>query len=131
MSVNLCSCTHAGKAHPSVWRRGVLVAPCILCRCEQYHAKEDEDVALDEHGIDLYAVRLVVREGCLGIPLSHRERVLAAHLLRAKGAPETVIAQRLNVSTRVAQRYWVATPPIPVEDVDPHIIGNLPVGGRP
>lgn len=53
---------------------------------------------------DVWAVNVVVREGKM-MNLGHGERVLAAHLMRARNFSIKDIADRLRVSDRVVIRY--------------------------
>lgn len=79
--------------------------------------------------LDLWAVRVVVREGRY-MPLSKEERILAAHLLSLKGFTSPQIAERLRMDNGHAAYHLLrGKPPMPLEEVDPTVYGPL-VGGK-
>lgn len=79
--------------------------------------------------LDWFAIKLVVREGIRTIPLSRDEKVMAAHLMRAKNIDSIEAGVILGVSTSVVtKRLWGVDPPMPVwwvQQNHPEVIGNL------
>lgn len=75
--------------------------------------------------VDLYAVRLVVREGVRNMPLNRAEQAVAAKLCKAKGLTESATADLLGVTNHLVGRMWRDKAPIDMESIDPGVMGNL------
>mgnify|MGYP003392588801 CR=1 FL=1 len=83
----------------------------------------DTDIPLvNDHDIDFWALRVVVREG-LYMRLTRPEKIMAAHLLREKGYGSTEIADMLKASHNSAERMLRTPPPVKVCDVPRDVIG--------
>lgn len=71
----------------------------------------------------MWAVKVVVREG-KPMRLNRDEQRLAAHLMKIKGIDGISQAYRLGISHDLVGKFWRMPSPIPLEDVDPEMIGN-------
>lgn len=76
-----------------------------------------------EEVIDLWAVRIVVREGRF-MPLTRSEQIVAAHLMRKKGLSIAEASERLRLSPALTQKLGLRKPPAALDQVGDDVIGN-------
>lgn len=72
--------------------------------------------------IDLFALRVVVREG-RPMALTRDEKIVAAQLMRRKGVDSHTQAYRLGIDYALVHKFWAITAPVDLDGVPADVVG--------
>jgi hypothetical protein len=77
--------------------------------------------------LDLFALKIVIREGMRGIALNRGELIVAAKVMQQKGYDGPAIADILGISLDLVQKFWRLLPPVPLDEIPQWVKGGQAV----